>query len=708
MSMKHIYSCVLALLILPFSLLSQPICGFDHAQSKLSSVDPLFAKAMKDNEQRIQQFIKNKGAEKLKPMGTSAALFVIPVVVHVMHTGGSVPSIYNPSDATIINTINYLNSVYDGTYPGTVGAGDIQIKFELATKDPNCNATTGIERIDMSGVANYVSNGVNVSNTTGIDDTTMKNYARWDANQYYNIWVVNKIDGRDGTSGQFVAGYAFFAGVDQRVDGTVMLATQMYVGSKTLPHEIGHALSLYHTFQGSNNSSSCPTNGDCTQEGDRVCDTDPVSNNNVGGIYDFSCRTGANSCNGGINFSANTESNYMAYTNCYDRFTPGQKTRMLAAMTLPQRASLANSYARSGVTYPVASFSAPSAASCTPNTGTGLTNYFAGILGVSVSNKIFSSYTANIDKGYLNRANQCNYLIPLVRNNTYNFSLTIWGNFDEQLRVWIDYNNDGIFDNTTEQILYTANIPSDPTGFPVISGSFTVPGTAVTGSTLRLRVIDEISPVTYGPGFTITSGCYNPQYGQAEDYPVFIFASLPVKMDYFTGTRKNNAVTLNWKTSYEQNALEFQVERSLNGKDFSKIGTVPAANITNGKTYSFIDPNAGNGKVYYRLNQVDNDQKNEYSKIIVLNAGEMSLPIVKVMSNPFGDQLSLQFNQPSSAGTEVSLFDMAGRKVYAKVLGTGSGQVVNLDLSNRNITAGVYMLRVQIGKEVYTEKVIRK
>ena len=270
-----------------------------------------------------------------------------------MHTGGAIGSIYNPTDAQITGAINYLNQVYAGTYPGMTspfGGGSVvnmDIQFALAQRTPTCGSTNGIDRVDASSIPNYTTYGVNVNNSNGVSDITLKNFARWNPSDYYNIWVVNKLDSANGTSGQFIAGYAYFAGASSSLDGTVMLATQMISGQKTLPHEIGHALNLYHPFQGSNLNTQCPVNGNCTTDGDLICDTDPISNNvNGSGVYSFSCRAGTNSCAGSPSGSApapytiNTESNFMSYTNCYTLFTNDQKVRMQAAMTLPSRASL--------------------------------------------------------------------------------------------------------------------------------------------------------------------------------------------------------------------------------------------------------------------------------------------------------------------------------------------------------------------------------
>jgi len=82
-------------------------------------------------EANLRSYIQQQGAiRQLKlPKTLSGPPYNIPLVVHVVSTGAAVGTIYNPSDAQIQATINYLNQVYNGTYPGTQGAGDLQIQF---------------------------------------------------------------------------------------------------------------------------------------------------------------------------------------------------------------------------------------------------------------------------------------------------------------------------------------------------------------------------------------------------------------------------------------------------------------------------------------------------------------------------------------------------------------------------------------------------
>lgn len=688
---------------------SQPLCAFDTIHAKLLKDNPSYRKQVLSTEASIQDFIRRHPAgisAGLRGSSINGAPYVIPVVVHVVHTGGAVGTIYNPTDAQITGAINYLNQVYNGTYPGIQGAGDLGVQFVLATRDTNCNASTGIDRIDGSSMTNYASNGVNANATGGVSDQTLKNFDRWDPVNYYNIWIVNKIDSNDGTHGQFIAGYAYYAGAAPTQDGTVMLATQMVSGQKTLPHEIGHALALYHPFQGSPDAATCPTNSNCATDGDAVCDTDPITYNQTGGVVDFTCRTGINACTGTA-YSINTEQNYMNYTSCYTLFTAGQKARMQAAMSLPSRQSLVNSSATGS--YPVSSYSVPVAASCSPATSaTGTSVYGAGVMNVALAGKSFASGASKDDGGYLDKTGKCLYLVSMQNGNSYTVSANLLSINREQLAVWIDFDNNGVF-STAERVYYNADIPAPGGGnYAAVSGSFTVPNTAVTGTILRMRVMDEVSTLYSSGAYTITGPCYAPVYGQAEDYPVYLTALLPVHFDYFNGIKKGADAVLNWKTSFEENAKEFQVERSADGISFDVIGIVPATNNSAGAVYTYTDKNIPTTVNYYRLKQVDKNSQAQLSPVVIIQTSGTVNPALKVINNPFANQLDVVFNGITATGSTIHLFDVTGRLVFSKTGSIADGVVQHLDLAAAGLKPGMYILQAQVADKVMTAKVIRQ
>lgn len=329
---RAVLACLLYLIVGMPTLFAQVECGHDPLRSRLLAKlgeQARYEKTLRDIESILVR-------QALPNAQTQSSLYTIPVVIHVIHTGDTLGSTYNPSDDLIQSTLDYLSSVYDGSLPGLQGAGDIDISFVLAKRDPNCNPTNGINRINGSNLQGYAEKGVNVFNADGADELQIKNLSRWDPTRYYNIWIVNRIDGKDGSMGSYIGGFAYYPGAPAALDGTILLAREMAPGKKTLPHELGHALFLLHPFE-TVGMANCQSETNCNSQGDFICDTDPITQP-AGG----QCRTGNNTCIGQP-YNANTESNFMNYTNCYTLFTPQQKNRMLASMSLPSRLSLANS-----------------------------------------------------------------------------------------------------------------------------------------------------------------------------------------------------------------------------------------------------------------------------------------------------------------------------------------------------------------------------
>lgn len=173
-----------------------------------------------------------------------AGVYTIPIVFHIIYKNdgtGNIP------DSRIINQVAVLNEDYRAI-SGTLGGNgfDVRIQFELA----------GITRTK--------------SNRWFRDRN--ENYKRrlaWDQNEYLNVYT-------NSASGYL--GYAYFPqdSAGEWWDGVVLNyaacggrneGSAPYNQGRTLVHEIGHYLGLYHTFQ-----DGCGT-GYCA--GDRIDDTNP-------------------------------------------------------------------------------------------------------------------------------------------------------------------------------------------------------------------------------------------------------------------------------------------------------------------------------------------------------------------------------------------------------------------------------------------------
>jgi len=69
----------------------------------------------------------------------------------------------------------------------------------------------------------------------------------------------------------------------------------------------------------------------------------------------------------------------------------------------------------------------------------------------------------------------------------------------------------------------------------------------------------------------------------------------------FSGNIINDNAILKWTSEGETNLKEYEVEKSLDGINFSRTGIIATMNDINGATYSFNDPEPIPSVVYYRL-----------------------------------------------------------------------------------------------------------
>lgn len=290
----------------------------------------------------------SKNAANSRETSTQGTIYKVPVVIHIMHIGEQIGTGSNISNDQIYSAISSINDAYRKK-AGTIYNGngvDMEIEFCLAQKDPNGNATTGINRVDASATGSYGTQGI-----TDANEINIKALSKWSNTKYYNIWVVSEIDDNDAGSG--VQGYAYFAGASANVDGAVMLYNSFgydpegtsrnynlksYTNKNiTCIHELGHAFGLYHTFEGDGSGSTCPsaTNGCGSGVGDCCADIPAHMRSQS------NCVTGINSCD-------NTTSrelfihNYMDYSSdaCQNMFTANQYTRARSFLASGSRASL--------------------------------------------------------------------------------------------------------------------------------------------------------------------------------------------------------------------------------------------------------------------------------------------------------------------------------------------------------------------------------
>jgi hypothetical protein len=170
-------------------------------------------------------------------------------------------------------------------------------------------------------------------------------------------------------------------------------------------------------------------------------------------------------------------------------------------------------------------------------------------------------------------------------------------------------------------------------------------------------------------------------------------AILPITLADLTVTVKNASapeVLIAFATVTEYNNASFLVERSIDGRSFSAIGTVKGAgNSSTLQKYEFTDLRPFKGTSYYRLKQVDFNGRYSYSplrSVVIGRSGNILLA-----PSPAKSTLTVQIESPLSSDAAWQVLDLTGRTVLA---GTLAAENAILEVNVTDLVPGVYTLQL--------------
>ncbi len=185
----------------------------------------------------------------------------------------------------------------------------------------------------------------------------------------------------------------------------------------------------------------------------------------------------------------------------------------------------------------------------------------------------------------------------------------------------------------------------------------------------------------------------------------FFLDVLPVEWISFEAIKRESTVLLLWSTATETNNDRFEVERSADALNFTKINEIPGAGTTDlQQNYEDVDSNPLSGHNYYRIKQVDFDGNFSYTDIRSVlfedaNAGFNA----KIYPNPSKERvlhLEVSGVSPNKTGT-IDIYNTNGQLLMTQEI-TAAGQV-KLDW---RWPAGTYWMQIQVGDNQVAKAVV--
>ena len=188
-------------------------------------------------------------------------------------------------------------------------------------------------------------------------------------------------------------------------------------------------------------------------------------------------------------------------------------------------------------------------------------------------------------------------------------------------------------------------------------------------------------------------------YMGADEIPA---SPLPVALLHFSGTYKANGNELRWETAQERNASHFDVEYSLDGKQFTRVAQVKATGNASGKSiyqythHILVDDNTTQ---YYRLKMVDHNQYWEYSQVISLTSSANMFHEVTLYPNPCNSEVMLKLHAASEQLLTIVIKDMTGKIISqsSSLVYQGLNEVALSEVEQ--LKPGIYY--VQVAENVF-------
>lgn len=164
----------------------------------------------------------------------------------------------------------------------------------------------------------------------------------------------------------------------------------------------------------------------------------------------------------------------------------------------------------------------------------------------------------------------------------------------------------------------------------------------------------------------------------------------------FNGKINNGQVELQWSTSNDEEPLTFYIEKSVDGSQFSVIGSVDRQQVYSGseQLYFFTDPVFPEDKAFYRIQMKNQRGQSIWSRTIQLFNRKEGLSFVSVI-NPFSAELLVNVASSQSGKSDVELIDAMGKIVRSKVVGLIPG-LTQIRFDNTiDLAPGIYFLKIR-------------
>ncbi|MCK9245257.1 MAG: T9SS type A sorting domain-containing protein [Candidatus Marinimicrobia bacterium] len=374
------------------------------------------------------------------------------------------------------------------------------------------------------------------------------------------------------------------------------------------------------------------------------------------------------------------------------------------------------------------------------------TNFVGGFVGQNYSYTISNSYSTGAVSGKTSVGGFVGYNNATISNSYSRGAVTrASGSTNEQIGGFCGYNYDGATINycySTGSVSYTGYTNPTDKGFvgPTSSGTYNanffdseasgqITGTGATAkTTIEMKTLATFTSAGWdfeGESANDSNDYWDLSGSINDGYPYLSWQdgedrSLPVELTDFAAVAQSSGVALSWTTESETENLGFIIQRRQETGDWKQVANylTDMALEGHGSTsekheYAYTDAAIVPGATYlYRLGDVDYSGKVTLHKEVEVKVEveDGQTPTVfglqAAYPNPFNPSVTIPYGLIENGQMSLKVYNLRGELVETLISAYALKGAYSLNWQPQNLSAGIYLIRMQSGNHTSMQKVV--
>ncbi|NOX17864.1 MAG: S8 family serine peptidase [Chlorobi bacterium] len=182
-----------------------------------------------------------------------------------------------------------------------------------------------------------------------------------------------------------------------------------------------------------------------------------------------------------------------------------------------------------------------------------------------------------------------------------------------------------------------------------------------------------------------------------------VYDPIPVELTSFTAKLEENRVLVLWETATETNNKGFEIQRkSGENGEWEKRGYIDGnGTVSERHSYKYEDKvdEKGNGKLFYRLKQIDFSGVYSFSAEVEISVLPQKYSLEQNYPNPFNPSTKIEFAVPVRSAVRIAVYNTLGEEIVELFNGVKeSGYHTlewNAESSVGGLPSGLYIYRME-------------